>query len=41
MDGYEPIMTFSEDAAEIYDDLSVRGDEAATVVFLGQLAHGG
>ena len=32
---------FGEDAAEIYDDVSERGDELATVAFLEQLAGGG
>ncbi|MGO9874721.1 MAG: class I SAM-dependent DNA methyltransferase [Acidimicrobiia bacterium] len=40
MKGYKPIMTFGEDNAEIYDDLAVRGDEAATVAFLEELAGG-
>ena len=40
MEGYEPITSFGEDAAEIYD-ASPRGDEAATVAFLEQLAGGG
>ena len=33
-------MSFGEDVAEIYDD-SPRGDEAAAVAFLAQLADGG
>jgi SAM-dependent methyltransferase len=37
---YEPIMSFGEDAAEIYDD-APRGDESAAVAFLEQLADGG
>lgn len=41
MKGYEPIMTFGEDNAAVYDDLSQRGDEEATVGFLEDLAHGG
>src|SRR5438128_11523961 len=41
MKGYEPIMTFDEKNAEVYDDLAHRGDEAATVAFLEQLAGGG
>jgi hypothetical protein len=41
MKGYQPIMTFGEDNAEIYDDLAVRGDEEATVAFLEELAGGG
>ncbi len=40
MKDYEPIQSFGEDVAEIYDDSS-RGDEEATVVFLEQLARGG
>ena len=40
MEGYEPIMSFGEDVAEIYGDLQ-RGDESATVVFLEQLAGRG
>jgi ubiquinone/menaquinone biosynthesis C-methylase UbiE len=39
--GYEPIMTFDEDNAEVYDELAVRGDEQATVAFLDELARGG
>jgi len=34
-------MSFGDDAAEIYDELSRRGDEIATVAFLAQLARGG
>jgi SAM-dependent methyltransferase len=37
---YEPIMSFGEEAAEIYDDVP-RGDEAATATFLEELAGGG
>jgi SAM-dependent methyltransferase len=40
VDGYEPIMSFLEDAAEIYDDAR-RGDESAAVAFLEQQAGGG
>ncbi len=40
MDGYEPIMSFGEEAASSYDD-EVRGDEAETVAFLAGLARGG
>jgi len=40
VDHYEPIMSFEEDAAEIYDDVP-RGDESATVEFLEQVAGGG
>jgi SAM-dependent methyltransferase len=48
---YEPVMTFDEDMAAIYDDMSVHagndpgrpsvGDVEATVRFLESLAHGG
>jgi SAM-dependent methyltransferase len=41
MKDYEPIMTFGEDTAEDYDELAQRGDEAATVAFLEELAGGG
>ena len=41
MDDYEPITSFGEDAAAVYDDVSRRGDESATVTFLEQLAAGG
>ena len=41
MEGYQPITSFGEDTAEVYDDLSERGDEAATVAFLEQVARGG
>ena len=40
MKGYEPITSFGEDMAEIYDDTQ-RGDESATVSCLEQLARGG
>jgi SAM-dependent methyltransferase len=39
MKGYE--RGFGEDIAEHYDELSVRGDEEATVAFLEQLARSG
>jgi hypothetical protein len=39
--GYESIRTFDKDTAEEYDELAVRGDEQATVAFLGELARGG
>jgi SAM-dependent methyltransferase len=40
MKGYEPIMSFGEDVAEMYRDVQ-RGDEIAAVAFLEQLAgHG-
>jgi SAM-dependent methyltransferase len=41
MDGYQPSTSFGEEVAAIYDELSTRGDETATVAFLGQLAQGG
>ncbi len=44
MENYEPLMSFNEDAAEIYDadpDVSQRGDTLSTVSFLEQLARGG
>jgi ubiquinone/menaquinone biosynthesis C-methylase UbiE len=41
MDKYKPIMSFWDDVAEDYDEDSQRGDEAATVAFLEQLARGG
>jgi SAM-dependent methyltransferase len=44
MENYEPIMSFGEDDARIYDtepDVSQRGDALATVSFLEQLAGGG
>jgi SAM-dependent methyltransferase len=37
MKGYEPIMSFGEDVAEMYRDVQ-RGDEIAAVAFLEQLA---
>jgi SAM-dependent methyltransferase len=37
MKGYEPIMSFGEDVAEMYGDVQ-RGDEMAAVAFLEQLA---
>jgi len=40
MENYEPILSFGEDTAEIYDDVN-RGDELAAVAFLEQLAGGG
>jgi hypothetical protein len=33
MENYEPILSFGEDTAEIYDDVP-RGDESAAVAFL-------
>jgi SAM-dependent methyltransferase len=41
MKNYQPVMSFNEDVAAIYDDTSQRGDEASTVAFLEQLAKGG
>ena len=41
MEKYEPVMSFDEAAAEVYDDVSQRGDEMETVAFLEQLARGG
>jgi SAM-dependent methyltransferase len=40
VDGYEPIMSFGEEAAASYDN-EPRGDEAETVAFLAGLARGG
>ena len=41
MEKYKPVMSFDEAAAEVYYDVSQRGDEMATVAFLEQLARGG
>lgn len=51
MKNYEPVMSFDDEAAEIYDDKAVHaggdpgtpavGDVPATVAFLAELAHGG
>ncbi len=41
MKNYEPLTSFGEDVAAIYDDLSPRGDTLAAVAFLEQLARGG
>ena len=41
MKDYEPVMSFNEASAEVYDDLVHRGDEEATVAFLAGLADGG
>src|SRR5579884_3872037 len=44
MKDYQPIMSFGEEDAEIYDsepDVSERQDVSATVDFLAQLAGGG
>ncbi len=40
MKNYEPAMSFGEDAAGRYD-AKPRGDEAATIAFLEQIARGG
>lgn len=34
MDAYEPVMSFDESNAAVYDELAVRGDEEAAVAFL-------
>lgn len=41
MEGYEPVMSFDEASAAVYDHLVHRGDEDATVAFLAGLAGGG
>lgn len=41
MKNYEPVTSFGEDVAAIYDDLSPRTDTEATVAFLEQLAGSG
>jgi len=41
MKNYDPVTSFGEDVAAIYDDLSPRTDTEATVAFLEQLASGG
>ncbi|MBA2454744.1 MAG: methyltransferase domain-containing protein [Chloroflexia bacterium] len=40
MKNYEPVMSFGQETAETYDD-ELRGDEAAAVEFLKELANGG
>src|SRR5687768_13080742 len=40
MKNYEPVLSFGEDVAERYDE-NPRGDEAAAVAFLEQLAGDG
>ena len=40
MRGYQPVMSFGEDVAPTYRDV-LRGDEAAAVAFLEQLAGSG
>lgn len=41
MEGYEPITSFGEATAEIYDDHSTGSDPVATVAFLERSACGG
>lgn len=41
MKGYDPMDSFDARAAELYDETDVRGDEAATVALLAELARGG
>jgi SAM-dependent methyltransferase len=41
MQGYDPMICYGEDTAEIYDEVSRRGDEVAAVAFLEQLAGDG
>lgn len=41
MDDYDPAASFGEDVARIYDRVALRGDEAATVAFLAELAGDG
>ena len=41
IDRFDPATSFGEDVAAIYDRHSPRGDEAATVAFLEQLAGDG
>ena len=41
MDGYEPVMSFDESNASVYDELAVRGDEVDAVTFLASLAGDG
>jgi hypothetical protein len=41
MDKYEPLTSFGEEAAEVYDQRDRREDTPATVAFLEQLAAGG
>jgi SAM-dependent methyltransferase len=40
MKHFQPEMSFDEKVAESYDDLSMRGDEAATIAFLAELGRG-
>jgi SAM-dependent methyltransferase len=41
MDGYEPVTTFDESNAAVYDSLAVRGDEEEAVAFLVSVAGEG
>ena len=41
MERYQPVISFGEETAEIYDSVSQRGDEDATVGFLAELAGQG
>ena len=41
MKDYEPVMSFGEDTASVYDEEAVRGDEAETIAFLADLAGDG
>jgi hypothetical protein len=41
VEDYQPANSFDETVAASYDELAQRGDEAATVAFLEQLAQGG
>jgi SAM-dependent methyltransferase len=41
MKDYEPMASFDEEAAEIYDEVDAREDTPSTVAFLEQLARGG
>ena len=41
MEGYEPVDTFDESSAALYDSLAVRGDEEAAVTFLASMAGRG
>jgi SAM-dependent methyltransferase len=41
MEGYEPVRSFDESNAAVYDELAVRGDEEAAVAFLASRAGDG
>jgi hypothetical protein len=41
MEGYEPITSFGEATAEVYDEHSKGSDPVATVAFLERFATGG